>query len=240
MSIQLELLPEINEPRSYKGGVEGFDALFASNSATEGTEHNLSCFGQLERPASGTLAQSVAALPLHGRGRQFEPGRFHQSSCNLPLSGRSGLVALVDEEDFERVSAFKWYPLRSHSLTYAYAKVPNTTKSLLLHRLVMGSPMGFFIDHRDRARTLDCRKSNLRIATPAQNQANRKSARNGYKGVSFWAGKYSAAIGFERKRIRLGCFVTEAEAARAYDRKALELYGEFALLNFPATATVAA
>ena len=91
------------------------------------------------------------------------------------------------------------------------------------------------IDHINGDRS-DNRISNLRMATNAQNQCNTKiSSRNksGYRGVS-WSkskGKWYAKIMFNQKTISLGYFNNKEEAALAYNKKALELFGEFAYLN---------
>lgn len=101
----------------------------------------------------------------------------------------------------------------------------------------MNAPSGVQIDHRDND-GLNCRKYNLRSATPSQNQQNRKANKNptGFKGVDFhpWLlrKRYSARIKLNGHRVFLGYHLTAEEAARAYDTKARELFGEFACLNF--------
>jgi len=56
-----------------------------------------------------------------------------------------------------------------------------------------------------------------------------------YKGVHWHKlhKKWAARITFERKQIHLGYFLSEIEAAKAYDRAAIKYHGEFAYLNFP-------
>ena len=100
----------------------------------------------------------------------------------------------------------------------------------------MGKPQkGMVVDHINRI-GLDNRKENLRIATRSQNQQNRRSRRNTssqYKGVS-WTKRdkrWQAKIGHKRKVICLGDFTCEHQAALAYNEKATELWGEYALLN---------
>ena len=110
-----------------------------------------------------------------------------------------------------------------------------------VHRVVMGNPKGMDIDHID-GDGLDNRKENLRICTRSQNCANKKvrrDSRSGYKGVSVRkrGKRFKAYISdpetkFPKKRhIALGTYDTAEEAALAYNKAALEMYGEFAFLN---------
>ena len=92
------------------------------------------------------------------------------------------------------------------------------------------------VDHKNR-NCLNNHLSNLRWCTRKENQHNRSKNKNGssiYKGVCFnkKANKWRAYIKQNGQWIHLGCYVDESEAARAYDRKASELFGVFAKLNF--------
>ena len=82
---------------------------------------------------------------------------------------------------------------------------------------------------------LDNRKSNLRICTQHNNLFNQKRGNKfGYKGVvKFFSGKYQAMIWDGKKNNHLGMFESKEDAARAYDKAAKELHGEYAYLNFP-------
>lgn len=106
-----------------------------------------------------------------------------------------------------------------------------------MHREIMRAPEGVLVDHRDGDGLHNWRE-NLRNCTDAQNKMNRKviSANNtsGYKGVS-WSKKkrkWIAQSMINKKHIFIGHFSTPEEAARAYDEKARELFGEFARTNF--------
>lgn len=104
-----------------------------------------------------------------------------------------------------------------------------------LHRVILDAAPGTLVDHRNRD-TFDCRRANLRFATPAQNSTNAfRGNRAGFKGVTLRCDgkKWVARIQFAGKGRHLGSFATPEEAARAYDRRARTLYGEYAALNFP-------
>ena len=117
--------------------------------------------------------------------------------------------------------------------SHGYREMRCNGKRVLAHRIVWLIMTGTFpdkwIDHKDRNK-LNNKFGNLRLCTSSQNQANTVS--NGYKGVSRNKKKWRARIMFKRKEIRLGNFDNQEDAARAYDIKALELFGEFAKLNF--------
>lgn len=141
---------------------------------------------------------------------------------------------IVDDEDYDLVSKYKWYKATDG---YVYTKIPKTTTTLLAHRLIL--PNIKMIDHANGDKYFNS-KTNLREATDSQNQQNRSKiltnkTTSKYKGVScykidsFWRAK----IKINGKIIPLGRFALEVEAALAYDIAAKEYFGEFALLNFP-------
>lgn len=149
-----------------------------------------------------------------------------------------GKVALVDDEDFGRVSCNRWYANWAGKSFYAVRGMTTGNKrtALLLHRFILNPPRTMEVDHIN-GDGLDCRKANMRICTHAENMRNSTVQSNnkcGFKGVYFDASKgcWVAEISHNRKRIRLGRFKTSHEAALAYDVKAKELHGKFARLNF--------
>jgi len=158
----------------------------------------------------------------------------------------SDKVTIVDDEDYNRVmeaisSRAKWYAHSPPTSKKYYAM--NGTRDILIHRVVMKAPKGVQVDHIN-GDPLDNRKENLRICTPSENCRNRKvrrDSKSGYKGVEMKSsGRFQAYIGNPDKKsrhIRLGTYDAPEQAARAYDRKAIELHGEFALLNFPEDKT---
>ena len=147
-----------------------------------------------------------------------------------------GQFAVVDDEDYYRISQHKWYAWK-HGHTY-YARtntrVDDVHKNITMHRFIIQPEEDEMIDHADND-GLNNTRDNLRICTASQNHANQQKTRGSsqYKGVSFSkrANKWEVYINKDGKRYRLGYFTDEKKAAEAYDQKAKELFGEFAELN---------
>jgi len=153
----------------------------------------------------------------------------------IPLT--RGKYAIVDAADYEWLSKHKWFANGNEETGFYAARWLPNHKMLLMHRAIMDPPEGMIVDHIDRNRLNDCR-ANLRNCTWKENMRNTPSSRNAtsrFKGVHFVKkiGKWVATIRCDGKTTYLGAFDDEIEAARAYDRKARELFGEFAYLNFP-------
>ncbi len=160
----------------------------------------------------------------------------------VPLS--RGYVALIDAEDSEKVLAYKWHVLinKKNPVTtsiYVIGRIKGRT--VYLHRFIMDAPKNLQVDHINH-NGLDNRRANLRLATPSQNQYNRihTNTKTGFRGVKLCrtskTAPFYAGIRSENRYYNLGSFKTREEAAIAYDRKAIELHGEFAVLNFPTTS----
>lgn len=149
----------------------------------------------------------------------------------------SDQVSQVSDDDYEDASRFSW------SLDpegYVYRDLPRNggkKNRQFLHQFLLGVKPGFEIDHKD-GNPLNNQRENLRHATHAQNCGNSKKrteTSSRFKGVH-WnkaAGKWCVQISITGRRVSLGYFVIEEDAARAYDTAALKHFGEFARLNFP-------
>lgn len=147
---------------------------------------------------------------------------------------------LIDDEDYFLVKDYTWCKSNKGE-GYARSRESRLKhpdykqKQVTMHRLILGiTEPKVQIDHVN-GNKLDNRKDNLRICNCSQNQANisvHKRNKVGYKGVRFKAGKYEVNI-WKDKSIYLGRYKTLEEAAKVYDKAAVELFGEFARLNFP-------
>ncbi len=156
----------------------------------------------------------------------------------IPLG--EGKYALVDQQDFYWVNNFHWCINGRGEQFYAVRNIltkHGKTKLVRLHREIMKPPAGLLVDHHN-CDTLDNRRENLRLATPAQNMQNRRKRKNTssqFIGVSFHKNSkvWVVQIVHNGKHIWLGRFDSEIEAAKAYDEAARKYHGEFARLNFP-------
>jgi hypothetical protein len=155
----------------------------------------------------------------------------------IPLT--TGEIAFVDDEDYERVSLFDWYALRvTENLVYAVRVIPAARGKQTLefmHRYIMNAAKGEIIDHRDGNGLNNSRTMNLRRCSHAENMRNSKVHRNntsGYRGVSRSKHGFRAYLSVNGKTIHAGYFKSPIDAARKYDAKAREQFGEFARLNF--------
>jgi hypothetical protein len=149
----------------------------------------------------------------------------------IPLT--KGHFALVDEADFAEVSKRNWH----FGKGYAKTKDGETGEIVSLQAFLMRPPPGFEVDHENRD-GLDCRRSNMRIATHAQNAQNnarRRHNKSGFVGVHWDARtkRWAAQAAASGKHAFLGRFDTAEEAARARDAWVKIHHGPFASLNFP-------
>jgi hypothetical protein len=144
----------------------------------------------------------------------------------------SGYEATIDLSDYYKVLGYTWWPLVVPTNVYACTTIDG--KTVLMHRLIRQPPDDLEVDHQDH-NGLNNRWRNLRICTHSQNHANRPAFYSDtYRGVSPTRyGRWRARVMKQGQEYYAGTFDTPEEAARARDCLALELFGEFAILNFP-------
>jgi len=152
-----------------------------------------------------------------------------------------GKYALVNNKDFEWLDKWKWYAAFCNKKDWHSVRGRTVGKEryiVYMHREIVGLKRedARIVDHRDH-NGLNNQRYNIRICTPIENVQKRTVKKNNsskYKGVH-WAkhiNKWIVRITHNKKRYHLGCFISELRAAKAYDKKAVELFGEFAYLNF--------
>ncbi len=147
-----------------------------------------------------------------------------------------GLFTQVNDEDYEWLSKYRWNVFNNHGRSF-YARTSLSYQTpILMHRMIL-SNCKKQIDHKDR-NGLNNQRNNLRPATYSLNAGNQRKNQgiwtSQYKGVH-WnkkSQKWQAVIHKNNKQINLGRFTDEINAAKAYDKKAKELFGEYACLNF--------
>ena len=154
----------------------------------------------------------------------------------------SGEIVLVDDEDYEKVSKYHWYIRRRKYVSYARRIVirKGVRYTEFMHRLIMDCPDDMIVDHINH-NGLDNRKENLRICTQSDNKHNRVKhlvTKAGiYRGVylsdDIKSKPYRAGIHSNGKNKHIGFFATPEEAAKAYDKTALALWGEYYCPNIP-------
>jgi len=138
-------------------------------------------------------------------------------------------MALVDDEDYERVSAHSWHAERATATVYARADIAG--KRVRMHRFLTGAPEGLQVDHID-GNGLNNQRENLRPATRAENAHNARRSRantSGVKGVSWakHAGKWDARVKLHKKQHYLGLFTSIADAEAACRAFREQLHGDF-------------
>jgi len=169
--------------------------------------------------------------------RQKDPNEFiiKEDICLIYLYDKQNnkkAEAIIDVEDYDRCSQYKWTGYVSR---YTMAVASNSVGQL--SNFIMNftpTPMQV-VDHID-GDGLNNRKENLQICSTQQNQLKKRMQKNntsGYRGVTWYENynKWLSQIYYDNQRHHLGYFLTKEEAALAYNKKAEELFGKFAVLN---------
>jgi len=165
------------------------------------------------------------------------------SQIIIKLNGHNNYSTIVDEDDYRtfHLSDYKWYPNISKSGT-VYARAKKNGKRVSLHRLILGledGPTSVFVDHKDH-NGLNNSRTNIRMTDNKGNQANSLKqllikTSSSYKGVSLdrnnKTNRWRARIMLSGEQKNLGHYRTEIEAATAYNKAAIELFGPMACLN---------
>lgn len=147
----------------------------------------------------------------------------------------AGAMVRLDRDDWNSLSRKPWAQVTSRAgHTYAYRREGGRKNghTIYMHRVIADAPSGMVVDHKNR-NGLDNRRCNLRVCTISENHANkvmRKSNTSSrFKGV--WRdardGRWAATVAHEF----CGRYIDEIEAAKAYNKRALDKFGAFALLN---------
>ena len=183
-----------------------------------------------------TLAQGRTPRALSKRLPKYRPDI---DAYEIPLT--RNYITLIDAIDLD-LAEFRWIAKvdKKTGIVYAYRDV-QTNKPLSLHRVILARILGReperkeYTDHID-GNGLNNRRSNLRVATPGQNQANQKlSKRNshGYRGIYFdkRRKRWYAYINVNHKRHHLGAFDTREEAIEARKQATIKYHGPFGRLD---------
>ncbi|MCC6313428.1 MAG: hypothetical protein IT337_05410 [Thermomicrobiales bacterium] len=150
--------------------------------------------------------------------------------------------ALISTCDAERVATRYWRASYENKHWYVISSASSSGPRVSLHRFIMDAGPRQMVDHRF-GDGFDNRREMLRFCNNSQNGANtpnRKRPTSGYYGVSvangglmWYRNPWQVIMRVHGKVTYLGRYATAEEAARVYDAKAREVYGEFATLNFP-------
>ncbi len=175
--------------------------------------------GQLRQVSSADVCRNWRPKPAEPAG----------DVKRIPVG--DGQYALVDAADYDWLKQWTWH------LHNGYATRRENGRTIYMHREIVKAPEGTPVDHTNHNK-LDNGRRNLRLCTREENTRNRRKragSSSRFKGVGYWRRRHNwyATISLGGLPFWLGYFADEIEAARAYDRKAVEFFGEFAGLNFP-------
>jgi hypothetical protein len=190
--------------------------------------------GFVSRPACANHPESLGRMnptPAGGVCRNYRPKAATPEGDVKRIPVGNGFYAYVDAADYEWLSQWTW------QLCGGYAVRWKNKKRVYMHREIMQPPPGMIVDHINHNK-LDNTRPNLRVCTRRENGRNKAKhpgSSSRFRGVSYNKNmrKWSAMLQSVGGYVWLGYFTDEVEAARAYDRAAVEHFGEYAHLNFP-------
>lgn len=150
----------------------------------------------------------------------------------IPLT--KGAFAVVDDEDFDSLSKWKWHLSANGYAARRTKKINGKSIMVYMHRVLMNLHYGDKqqVDHADMDKLNNC-KSNLRFCNKSTNSMNRlvqPNNKSGFKGV-FWSERkkrWHAKIALNKKQYHLGAYKSPEEAHEAYKAAAERLHKEFA------------
>jgi hypothetical protein len=202
----------------------GKEKIVLGRSLTSGNTKSCGCL-------NSEVHREIAKVSFKKEWQPIDKGSYY----NIPLTKNK--FSKIDKSDYEKIKKYSWYC--NERLGYAYSggvnkcSKENTRKKM--HRFLLDiSSADVQVDHINGDR-LDNRRSNLRIATNAENSRNgyiRKDNKSGHRGISFDANrnKWSVDICKDKKRHRKR-FINKDDAITWYRIKAVELFGEFCALE---------
>ncbi len=207
-----------------------------------GKSKQLKPFGDI----SGASLSCIAALD----GFIFWNKAMNCNNTSCPLVDISlipltqGKFAIVDTADYKWLMKWKWCAVKDRNTYYAVRNIQQRYyvgkyTTMRMHRAILDVPQGLQTDHRNHY-GLDNRRCNIRPCSGDQNCYNQQphiDRASKYKGVTGEHKRWRARIKQFSKEIHIGYYLSEIEAAKAYDRKAKELFGEFAYRNMQAIRT---
>jgi hypothetical protein len=188
-----------------------------------------------------TVGLSFARLnPLFSVNGKYTVKENKLKKINISTAKRPRKYTLVDDEDFEYLNQWKWYPHIVSGKYYARRSKtkdeiednPHESKSIYMHRVIIKCPEGYEIDHIDM-NPLNNQKSNLRVCRSYENACNKKKQSKlfRYKGLAKSGNRWTSKIRFKNKIYYLGLYKFKKDAAKAYNCAAKILHGEYAYLN---------
>lgn len=156
------------------------------------------------------------------------PSVIRQDGTVAYVSLSRGFEATIDAADIELVKGHRWVSLIMKD-GHAYAVRYEDGRCILMHRAILGAPVGRIVSHED-GDGLNNRRKNIQIATHTEGMARKAVERRNKlqtKGVSPHKRRFRARITPNGKVVNLGCYATKEEAAAAYRGAAIALWGKF-------------